>query len=84
MQSIQQLAGALAGGGPVQAGLHRSQQELIEDGAGQELMLGVLEDGADAAGQVACRPAPDGVVATATGQSLARDHGAMGWSQQAR
>ncbi len=58
-QPLSQLRGALPRLRLGQAGPDRSEGKLVRHPAGQELVLGILEDRTDAGNQLAGRPAPD-------------------------
>ena len=64
-QPLEQLVGTAAGDRVAEPGSPRPEQELVPDGTGEELVLGVLEDGADSPDQVACRPAGNRLVPVA-------------------
>ena len=66
-QSRQQLVGPTTRRARLDAGKAWSEQQLVDDPAGQELVLRILEHGPDARDQLARRPTGNGIVSPARG-----------------
>jgi hypothetical protein len=74
-QALEQLVRASRGLLRWEAGTSRAEQQLLANGSGQELVLGVLEDGPDVGGKLLRRPPRDRLVPAAWRKRLARDDG---------